>query len=608
MCINIIMMPHQRRIVFVLLFVSASAGLRAQTVQQMIEKECSSDPNGKFLFDHSDAYRNRILRRIRLQFGSAEAPHQSSPAILSDAGSKDIFYDASDQNETTIAINRRDPNLIIAGSNDQSEGDQGMIVYVTKDGGLSWHTSRLPPLPEDRLAAGDPVIAASDDGRFYYAFLTNPKYAPLPIQLVVAVSVDGENWTDMQPVGVQPAERSFQDKPAIAVDNSPFSSHYGRVYTAWTLTSDDKPYDGLRLSYTDDHGKTWSKTKVLTDQGNNLFAQVCTGRNGEVLVSYGSLDDSLHEVLLSLDGGKTFQNRSITAFIPYPSNNADRPSLKGAQGFRAYPCPSMAIDLLTNRLHVVYGTWMPWNEKDSSAALLYTFSDDLGASWMPPVPVGETENTPQLHRDHFFPWMAYDESTHETSLIYYSSEADPGNLFSKPYRAIITDQLNSFFSPIGDSLFDPLYSSFHSYPAFIGDYIGCDAHKNRFAAAWTQNRPNHDDGDVFAYVGTTDTLVSSVGGGRTMKLNSDRLWLSECYPNPVTSGSATVSFTVAHSCITSLDLFSEDGKFLRTLFSEQYGAGSYSRGVYFGGLSAGAYTIRLRDENQSVDREVIVLR
>src|SRR5205814_5204400 len=139
--------------------------------------------------------------------------------------------------ETTIAIHRGNPKLMIAGSNDDASGDLQMPVYYTNDGGESWHTTRLPALPDGRLGASDPMIAASQDGRFYYAFLTASKYFAFPEQVVVAVSTNGIDWTDMQPVDTTGQNtETLQDKPTIVADNSRTSPYYGRVYIVWTVT------------------------------------------------------------------------------------------------------------------------------------------------------------------------------------------------------------------------------------------------------------------------------------------------------------------------------------------------------------------------------------
>jgi hypothetical protein len=602
---------------------TGSVPLRAQNAQESVESNLAREiarqialdsgnllkgagdllkgVNGAFLYQHSDGYRNEIRYRARKALEQqnlivVQTPNEDIIPLSLD--SKDISNDKSDQNETTIAINRKNPNLIIAGSNDGASQDLQMPVYVTNDGGQTWHTSRLPALPEDRLATSDPVIAADASGHFYYAFLTFPKYSALPIQLVVAVSTDGVNWTDMQPVGVQQAERSFQDKPSIVADNSPASPYFGRVYLAWTVLTDDKPSDGIRLAYSDDAGKNWSVMKVMTTGINNSYSQLCTGKNGEVFLSYSSLDDSMHELMVSTDGGDTFDSICINAYNDYPTTNEGRSGLKGSGGFRASPFATIRADLATNRLHAVYGNWVRWSATDSSAELLYTYSDNLGATWSVPAIVGDRPEQPTLvKRDHFFPWLAYDEYTHETSMLYYSSEQDSNNLGTMPYRMAIGPGGPGIGIAIGDSLFNPLYSGTGFSAPFLGDYIGSDVFHNEFAAAWTENRPGHTDGDVFAYVGVTDSTFSSVG--TLVKLNADRLWLSSPYPNPIRAASfkgacrCTVNFTLPEAGLISLDIFSTSGEFIKPVFRRYMVEGSYIESLDLSSLASGDYFLRL---------------
>src|SRR2546426_8962233 len=92
------------------------------------------------------------------------------------------------QNEPTIAVNPRDPNVVVAGSNDYCaqivNGDVWPGYYRSTDGGGSWNDSLVPGYPADSsaggavspvhgscAAAGDPTQAFDADGRLFYAFI-----------------------------------------------------------------------------------------------------------------------------------------------------------------------------------------------------------------------------------------------------------------------------------------------------------------------------------------------------------------------------------------------------------------------------------------------------
>ena len=91
------------------------------------------------------------------------------------------------QNEPTVAVNPRNPDVIVAGSNDYCaqivNGDVWAGYYRSTDGGTTWSDSLLPGYPQDAsaagvaspahgqcAAAGDPTQAFDTQGRLFYGF------------------------------------------------------------------------------------------------------------------------------------------------------------------------------------------------------------------------------------------------------------------------------------------------------------------------------------------------------------------------------------------------------------------------------------------------------
>src|SRR5436309_6199680 len=100
------------------------------------------------------------------------------------------------QNEPTVAINPRHPNIIVAGSNDYCaqvvNGDVWAGYYRSTDGGSTWRDSLVPGYPNDTSAAGsasptqgscgaagDPSQAFDADGRLFYAFICFNRSKPV---------------------------------------------------------------------------------------------------------------------------------------------------------------------------------------------------------------------------------------------------------------------------------------------------------------------------------------------------------------------------------------------------------------------------------------------
>jgi hypothetical protein len=124
----------------------------------------------------------------------------------------------------------------------------------------------------------------------------------------------------------------LNDKPYMAIDNSPTSPFRDRIYVAWTLfAADGTAY--IFAVHSDDYGQTFSSpvlvsttsstlcthtaSGVPTPQGtcnNNQFADPFTAPDGTLYIAYANFNntvtgsDNRNQVLLtkSTDGGQTF--------------------------------------------------------------------------------------------------------------------------------------------------------------------------------------------------------------------------------------------------------------------------------------------------------------
>jgi len=162
-------------------------------------------------------------------------------------------------------------------------------VMRTTDGGRHWASTRITPQfrgTGDFCKGGDPGVAYSRrDGAFYLSqlcFFRSQTFS----EVHVYKSVDnGQTWTP----GRQAARAAsnfdyttgevddsiFNDKELIAVDNTPTSPHYGRIYVTYTKfhlqPSGFSDYCPLQLSYTDTIPSanpaltTWAHTAIQPD-------------------------------------------------------------------------------------------------------------------------------------------------------------------------------------------------------------------------------------------------------------------------------------------------------------------------------------------------------
>lgn len=296
-----------------------------QRINDWIRTECEKDPRLQRLNTQADAFgrmlRLRAAHELGISISDLYGIDESSPLSQpSDTGvatnvSKSKF---TQQNETTIAIDRALPNIIVAGANDDNMYVNGMPIYSSTNTGKSW--SRLyVKAPKSSsgtwVAIGDPVLEAGPDSTLYYAYLWGDPYSQsFPDNLVVATSINGRIWRNGTPVLSDDMIDGFEDKESMCIDNSPMSPHYGRVYIAW-VHFDWSGSGETRIAYSDDKCKTWSLPTVI-ESAPEQFGSVKTGANGEVFVAYSSgAADSLgnpvgiHLLYVSTDGAETFEPR-----------------------------------------------------------------------------------------------------------------------------------------------------------------------------------------------------------------------------------------------------------------------------------------------------------
>lgn len=226
------------------------------------------------------------------------------------------------QTSPTITVDPRNPSVLLSGSNSIEEGAERW--YSSTDGGQSWTTGTVTPQVEKLLTTcpSDPGVAIDRSGTEYFSFdRVTPCSAEAPSKIYVATR-DGPDGPWSAPVLVaRLGTARLDDKPAIAVDNSPRSPHAGRVYVAWARISRRVVYS-IVLSHSDDRGRTWSPPVKVNREGDELnYASVAVARNGTVYVAWTDSSRYSVEVARSTDGGDRFgPQHKAAAFevIPIP--------------------------------------------------------------------------------------------------------------------------------------------------------------------------------------------------------------------------------------------------------------------------------------------------
>ena len=270
------------------------------------------------------------------------------------------------QNETAIAVDPENPDLLIAASNDYTLGDglEGGVAFST-DGGRTWQNSQVPleytrgsDFSGDSTArmywqgGGDPSLAWDTQGNAYFAGLhfnrgasvsDNPD-ASSAVYLYRSTGNDGASWsfpgtpvvTSFDPT-TSASGLPLIDKPYMTIDDHTSADAYtNRIYVTWTdFAADGTAY--LYEAHSSDYGRSFSAPAlvshnsdslcpnnyatagVVPENGNNCdenqFSDPFVGPDGTLYVVYDNYNnatttanDNYNNVLIakSTDGGASF--------------------------------------------------------------------------------------------------------------------------------------------------------------------------------------------------------------------------------------------------------------------------------------------------------------
>ena len=360
----------------------------------------------------------------------------NNPQVAGDATSNTTaVFPTNKQNEPTIAVNPTNPNLLIAGSNDEQRqppcgpgpvrgtnaapndcsffpnvGTSG--IYTSSDGGTTWTNRGLLddqaswsalPVGQRLVSDGDPVIVYGPKpglgGTFSYSNGTRAYYGTLvsyfdnagknppgkaPEYLAVSYSDDnGATWSAPVLATTKTNPNDFNDKESIWADDNPASPFFGRLYMSWTeFRSASSGSEPIMVTSSADGGATFGAPRQLSPAGNNgtgngrQGSAVRSGPDGTVYVAW---EQGFNQVIaVSTNGGASFGRAKIVAAV---SDIAD--PIPGAN-FRTDSFPSIAADPRIGS-KTVYVSWA--NRTTAGGRIVVATSTDRGNSWSAPVTV-----------------------------------------------------------------------------------------------------------------------------------------------------------------------------------------------------------------------------
>jgi hypothetical protein len=398
------------------------------------------------------------------------------------------------QTNATIAIDPTNPDVLVAGSNSFLEGTQR--IYSSTDGGATWQTSiSIRPAADIRTSCpSDPGVAIDLTGRQYFSYdLATPCNAQGTSHIYVLVRTGpAAAWS--APILVAPLGRSrFDDKPAIAVDQSPVSPHRNRVYVAWSRIARNTS-SSIVVSYSDDGGLAWSPPVTLSGQGEDLnYASVATARNGTVYVAWTDESNYSIRIVRSTDGGRHFgPQKVVAAFETIPIPHCGIGIVVTAEPRSCIQAdPTVTVDTSGGRYSGrVYVSYTGTNFTGDEGAALTTFDSSL----RPIAGFPLTSNhrlvapTPAPTRaDEFWAQSALDRSNGALWMCFYDTLGDPTGKKARYTCTVSRDGGNSWSGTVpAASVFSDETQKGAAYE--YGYYQGLAAANGIAHPIWTDTR------------------------------------------------------------------------------------------------------------------------
>lgn len=467
-------------------------------------------------------------------------------ADSSESGGVDILVNdpsldtgGTTQSETSVVAHG---NVVCVAWNDAGEGFglNGFSGFgYSLDGGRTFTDGGPFPDGPGDSNGGDPSLAYSErDGRFYYAALSN---------LGLSLWQSSDDCQSFSYVG--PIHQGFgDDKELIAVDNSPASPHFGRIYSGWTDFA--LGTDSNVVNYSDDSGTSWTTPVSLPGSGfagQGMWPAIAP--NGDAYVALvnrsfelGGLQDQWIYKAVDLGGAVEWQKltdigpQQLIPENPSSTQSCGRQALTGDIRNLSSPQIAIGVDASAPAGYVIHATY-PYDSDGAGpdqSNVFYRRSVDGAQTWSEEVLLNDDGTS----TDQFFPALAVD--TDGTVVAsWYDRRLDPDvNLAFDRFATYSPDggftwtaneRLSDTSSPVAQTNpnFDSLATCYH------GDYDQVAVANGVAHVVWSDDRRITESGpnpDVYY-----DQLPLNPSLGR---LNAS--------PNPVScDGSLLVRLTDA---------------------------------------------------------------
>lgn len=421
------------------------------------------------------------------------------------------------QNESSISINPKNPNNLIASAVDY-RANSSTWVYVSSDGGNNWVNLNLgKPFPNWR-STNDPSVMFDNEGIGYLCYggfgdVNSTKQGLVGENgvFIAKTTDEGKTWKAHIPVilhlGSQTLDSNFEDKYYVQVDNSISSPYHRHLYIPWKRVTPRDSATQIVLSKSEDLGETWSvpiniSDRVAGSSEDTTFGQsfplATTGPNGEVYVVWNH--GIVHGVgfVKSYDGGKTFTKPRIIHNYNIFGETKEitegfRHVVKGKVRAEAYPV--IVTDISNGpRKGNIYLCW----SADNYPNIYFSKSTDKGDTWSKPVIIhSDTTN------DQFWHWLSIDNTNGDLGVMFLDSRNDPNNIMIECYVAYSSDGGDTWIDRRVSDINSDLRLNPFQGNSFAGDYSGNAFLDGKIYPSWVDMRnavKNISDSDIYTAI------------------------------------------------------------------------------------------------------------
>ena len=365
--------------------------------------------------------------------------------------------------EAAIAINPVHPDLVIAGANGGSGGQE---MYYSSDAGRNWQIATLAG-----NTCCDPSVSWSSDGSLAYAVTLGP--APV---WFYRSSNNGMTWDDLPGTPYREMGSGATDKEYLHVDYSDRSPYKDRLYMTWHENT------VLTFGKSSNFGETWDTPIRFSAAPLGIGSDITTDPVGNVYYIWAATPSGTIQMTKSTNGGDSFQAATTLATTVDDYDYA----IPAMDQRRAFMYVSADADSSGGTYDgSIYACWNDLTAPESGtpsnnhSRITLAYSRDAGANWTTVMPHPNDVTTV----DRFHPWMVVDGNGH-VHIMFYDTQRDPTRVKTDVFYTKSIDGGQTFSTPERITSVQSEHTNGFQY----GDYNGMSLTVNHVMPIWADTR------------------------------------------------------------------------------------------------------------------------